>query len=73
MKFQYLLNKGAFTIALLLTAGMAFSQTKGQLKQITSRYDLNNLSQLEKRLDNENKQQKQEAFALAQQRNIQTI
>lgn len=72
MKFQYLLNKGAFTIALLLTAGMAFSQTKGQLKQITSRYDLNNLSQLEKRLDNENKQQKQEVLALAQQRNIQT-
>ncbi|UAB82520.1 S8 family serine peptidase [Marixanthomonas sp. SCSIO 43207] len=51
---------------------MAFSQTKGQLKQITSRYDLNNLSQLEKRLDNENKQQKQEVLALAQQRNIQT-
>ncbi|RFN60441.1 T9SS C-terminal target domain-containing protein [Marixanthomonas ophiurae] len=51
---------------------MAFSQTESQLKQITSRYDLQNLSQLEKRLDSKNKQQKQEVLALAQQRNIET-
>ncbi len=72
MKFQYFLNRSVFTFALLLTAGMAFSQTQSQLQQITSRYDLQNLSQLEKRLDSKNKQQKQEVLALAQQRNIET-
>ncbi|WP_193550704.1 GEVED domain-containing protein [Marixanthomonas ophiurae] len=72
MKSQYFLNRSVFTFALLLIAGMAFSQTESQLKQITSRYDLQNLSQLEKRLDSKNKQQKQEVLALAQQRNIET-
>ena len=57
---------------LLLFSFISFGQTKDQQEKITSRYDLQKLSQLENQFLTKAVQQKQSALQYAQQRGLQT-
>tara|TARA_B100001146_G_scaffold225257_1_gene249091 strand:- start:12981 stop:16358 length:3378 start_codon:yes stop_codon:yes gene_type:complete len=72
MSNNYFFRRRGWLLLLFFASTWAFSQTNQERQEITSRYDLPSLTALEKRLDAQEKAQKQEALLTAQQRGLET-